>query len=123
MIPLTNKGFFIRRDEIFMEVTIGEIIENIRLENINVEVSIAFGDNQRACALFSGINDAYGYRRTALELGFDVSQKVKMSSVEFYVERIIETLRKEIMDYQKEERENVLKRKIKDVEMSKYGWE
>lgn len=106
-----------------MEVTIGEIIENIRLENINVEVSIAFGDNQRACALFSGINDAYGYRRTALELGFDVSQKVKMSSVEFYVERIIETLRKEIMDYQKEERENVLKRKIKDVEMSKYGWE
>ena len=106
-----------------MEVTIGEIIENIRLENINVETIVYYGDNEISQISFYGIGNALGYSENALELGFDVSQKVKMSSVEFYVERIIETLRKEIMDYQKEERENVLKRKIKDVEMSKYGWE
>ena len=106
-----------------MEVTIGEIIKNIRLENINVEAIVYYGDNEISQISFYGIGNALGYSENALELGFDVSQKVKMSSVEFYVERIIETLRKEIMDYQKEERENVLKRKIKDVEMSKYGWE
>ena len=106
-----------------MEVTIGEIIKNIRLENINVEAVVYYGDNEISQISFYGIGNALGYRRTALELGFDVSQKVKMSSVEFYVERIIETLRKEIMIYQKEERENVLKRKIKDVEMNTYGWE
>ena len=106
-----------------MEVTIGEIIENIRLENINVETIVYYGDNEISQISFYGIGNALGYSENALELGFDVTKKVKMSSVEFYVERIIETLRKEIMDYQKEERENVLKRKIKDVEMSKYGWE
>ena len=106
-----------------MEVTIGEIIKNIRLENINVEAIVYYGDNEISQISFYGIGNALGYSENALDLGFDVSQKVKMSSVEFYVERIIETLRKEIMDYQKEERENVLKRKIKDVEMSKYGWE
>lgn len=106
-----------------MEVTIGEIIKNISLENINVETIVYYGDNEISQISFYGIGNALGYSENALELGFDVSQKVKMSSVEFYVERIIETLRKEIMDYQKEERENVLKRKIKDVEMSKYGWE
>lgn len=106
-----------------MEVTIGEIIKNIRLENINVEAIVYYGDNEISQISFYGIGNALGYSENALELGFDVSQKVKMSSVEFYVERIIETLRKEIMDYQKEERENVLKRKIKDVEMNTYGWE
>lgn len=106
-----------------MEVTIGEIIENIRLENINVEAIVYYGDNEISQISFYGIGNALGYSENALELGFDVSQKVKMSSVEFYVERIIETLRKEIMIYQKEERENVLKRKIKDVEMNTYGWE
>ena len=106
-----------------MEVTIGEIIKNIRLENINVETIVYYGDNEISQISFYGIGNALGYSENALELGFDVTKKVKMSSVEFYVERIIETLRKEIMDYQKEERENVLKRKIKDVEMSKYGWE
>ena len=106
-----------------MEVTIGEIIKNISLENINVETIVYYGDNEISQISFYGIGNALGYSENALELGFDVTQKVKMSSVEFYVERIIETLRKEIMDYQKEERENVLKRKIKDVEMSKYGWE
>ena len=106
-----------------MEVTIGEIIKNISLENINVETIVYYGDNEISQISFYGIGNALGYSENALELGFDVSQKVKMSSVEFYVERIIETLRKEIMDYQKEERENVLKRKIKDVEMNTYGWE
>ena len=106
-----------------MEVTIGEIIKNISLENINVETIVYYGDNEISQISFYGIGNALGYSETALELGFDVSQKVKMSSVEFYVERIIETLRKEIMIYQKEERENVLKRKIKDVEMNTYGWE
>ena len=106
-----------------MEVTIGEIIKNISLENINVETIVYYGDNEISQISFYGIGNALGYSENALDLGFDVSQKVKMSSVEFYVERIIETLRKEIMDYQKEERENVLKRKSKDVEMSKYGWE
>ena len=106
-----------------MEVTIGEIIENIRLENINVETIVYYGDNEISQISFYGIGNALGYSENALELGFDVTKKVKMSSVEFYTERVIETLRKEIMDYQKEERENVLKRKIKDVEMSKYGWE
>lgn len=106
-----------------MEVTIGEIIKNISLENINVETIVYYGDNEISQISFYGIGNALGYSENALELGFDVTKKVKMSSVEFYVERIIETLRKEIMDYQKEERENVLKRKIKDVEMSKYGWE
>ena len=106
-----------------MEVTIGEIIKNISLENINVETIVYYGDNEISQISFYGIRNALGYSENALELGFDVSQKVKMSSVEFYVERIIETLRKEIMIYQKEERENVLKRKIKDVEMNTYGWE
>ena len=106
-----------------MEVTIGEIIENIRLENINVEAIVYYGDNEISQISFYGIGNALGYSENALDLGFDVSQKVKMSSVDFYVERIIETLRKEIMIYQKEERENVLKRKIKDVEMNTYGWE
>ena len=106
-----------------MEVTIGEIIKNISLENINVETIVYYGDNEISQISFYGIGNALGYSENALELGFDVSQKVKMSSVEFYVERIIETLRKEITIYQKEERENVLKRKIKDVEMNTYGWE
>ena len=89
----------------------------------SVETIVYYGDNEISQISFYGIGNALGYSENALELGFDVSQKVKMSSVEFYVERIIETLRKEIMDYQKEERENVLKRKIKDVEMNTYGWE
>lgn len=106
-----------------MEVTIGEIIKNIRLENINVETIVYYGDNEISQIYFYGIGNALGYSENALELGFDVTKKVKMSSVEFYTERVIETLRKEIMIYQKEERENVLKRKIKDVEMNTYGWE
>ena len=106
-----------------MEVTIGEIIKNISLENINVETIVYYGDNEISQISFYGIGNALGYSENALELGFDVSKKVKMSSVEFYTERVIETLRKEIMIYQKEERENVLKRKIKEVEMNTYGWE
>ena len=106
-----------------MEVTIGEIIENIRLENINVEAIVYYGDNEISQISFYGIGNALGYSENALDLGFDVSKKVKMSSVEFYTERVIETLSKEIMIYHKQESENVLKRKIKDVEMSKYGWE
>src|SRR5699024_6632211 len=106
-----------------MEVTIGEIIKNIRLENINVETIVYYGDNEISQISIYGNGNALGYSENDLELVFDVTKKVKMSSVEFYTERVIETLRKEIMIYQKEERENVLKRKIKDVEMNTYGWE
>lgn len=106
-----------------MEVTVGEIIDNIRLEHIDLKTIVYYGDNEIAQISFYGIGNAHGYSRSALELGFDLHQKVKISSVEFHVERVIETLRKEIMDYQKEERENILKTKIKDVEMNKYGWE
>lgn len=106
-----------------MEVTIGEIIENIRLENINIEVIVGYADNKIADIVFNGFNDASGYQMAASELGFDVYKKVNISNVDHYVERIVDVLRNDIMNYQSENRERILKEKIKDVEMNVYGWE
>ena len=60
-----------------MEVTIGEIIKNIRLENINVEAIVYYGDNEISQISFYGIGNALGYSENALDLGFDVTKKVK----------------------------------------------
>lgn len=106
-----------------MEVTIGEIIKNIRLENINIEVNIGYADNKIADIVFIGVNDVSGYQMSASEIGFDVYQKVNISNVDYYVERIVDVLRNDIMNYQSENRERILKEKIKDVEMNTYGWE
>ena len=105
-----------------MEVTIGEIIENISLENINIEARTYYASNEIIDILFIGINDATGYSKDASELGIDISKKVDMSNVGYYVESIIDILRSDILDYQSKSREGILKRMIKDVEMNTYGW-
>ena len=106
-----------------MEVTIGEIIKNIRLENINVEAHICYGSNEVSHIVFRGTGYISDYQNTAKELGFDVYKKVDISNMDYYVESIIDTLRNDIMDYQSKNREDILKRKIKEVEMNTYGWE
>lgn len=105
-----------------MEVTIGEIIENISLENINVETLIGYADNEIVDIIFTGINYAFGYQKKSSELGFDIHKKVKMSTVDYYVKSIIDKIRNDIVIYQSGNRKIVLKKKIKDLEMNIYGW-
>lgn len=93
-----------------METTIGEIIENISLENISLEACVYFADSERASILFTGINDASGYMKEASELGLDISKKVDMSNVGVYVELVIDILRNDIIDYQSKSREGILKK-------------
>ncbi|XWX34358.1 hypothetical protein LMHOCYYV_CDS0134 [Staphylococcus phage PG-2021_4] len=106
-----------------MEVTIGEIIENISLENINVEAIVCYADNKIVDIVFNGINDASGYQKLPSELGLDVCKIVNMSNVDYYVESIVDILRNDIINYQSGNRNSILKKKIRDVEMYTYGWE